>query len=282
MSKTSFKPNKELSAVCEQMWKADTNRLTPEVDYSIDPQGRTRYNTTNDSASDPFFSYLKPDVLKKGTYAAFVKLLDNYTSDTGKREVVTQEEINENRIFIDLIYETGPIQIAHKYLASKGLVPADRPSFKKKLYSLWFDLYSRTRGCRGDSSGFEHVFVGETRNKEEVIGFHNWIQFYLQEKAGLVDYKGFFPNRNKRRASSEEMKECQLMTIKFSWKNGMKPLGSSFIGTSPEFEVAMYTVCFLAGGGKDVHLDMEEYDVIIKIHEYSGGKYIGSCYPQAA
>ena len=46
-----------------------------------------------------------------------------------------------------------------------------------------------------DSSGFEHVFVGESRNRAEVIGFHNWIQFYLQEKKGLVDYKGFFPSR---------------------------------------------------------------------------------------
>ena len=42
-----------------------------------------------------------------------------------------------------------------------------------------------------DSSGFEHVFVGETRGDKEVIGFHNWIQFYLQEKIGNVDYKGF-------------------------------------------------------------------------------------------
>ena len=42
-----------------------------------------------------------------------------------------------------------------------------------------------------DSSGFEHVFVGETRGDSEVIGFHNWIQFYLQERAGYVDYQGY-------------------------------------------------------------------------------------------
>lgn len=78
------------------------------------------------------------------------------------------------------------------------------------------------------------------------------------------------------------MRECQLLTIKFTWKDGCKPMGSSFIGTSPEFEVAMYTVCFLAGGGGDVHLDMEEYDAIIKIHCYGyNNEYIGSCYPQA-
>lgn len=72
------------------------------------------------------------------------------------------------------------------------------------------------------------------------------------------------------------------MTIKFTWKSGCKPMGSSFIGTSPEFELAMYTVCFLAGGGQDVHLDMDDYDVIIKIHCYGrNNEYIGSCYPQA-
>lgn len=42
-----------------------------------------------------------------------------------------------------------------------------------------------------DSSGFEHVFVGETKSGTEVIGFHNWIQFYLQEKHRHLDYKGY-------------------------------------------------------------------------------------------
>lgn len=42
-----------------------------------------------------------------------------------------------------------------------------------------------------DSSGFEHVFVGETRSGSEIVGFHNWIQFYLQEKNSHLDYKGY-------------------------------------------------------------------------------------------
>ena len=42
-----------------------------------------------------------------------------------------------------------------------------------------------------NSCGFEHVFVGETR-EHDVTGFHNWIQFYLQEKAGRLDYRGYF------------------------------------------------------------------------------------------
>lgn len=79
---------------------------------------------------------------------------------------------------------------------SQGKAKRDVGAFKRQLYDIWFKLYRRTRGCRAlDSSAFEHVFVGETRGKDEVIGFHNWIQFYLQEKAGNVDYQGYILGR---------------------------------------------------------------------------------------
>ena len=84
------------------------------------------------------------------------------------------------------------MKTAHKYLVSKGKSSNDMCTFKGQLYDLWFKLYRRSRESRVlDSSGFEHVFVGETRGRKEVIGFHNWIQFYLQEKAGNVDYQGY-------------------------------------------------------------------------------------------
>ena len=149
-------------------------------------------------------------------------LLDNYEAGTGANEEVTSEEIKENRAFIDAILETkvglGPgtggwrcsyhaqlgclccpsqvMKKAHAYLVSLGKSPRDVMGFKRQLYDLWFKLYRRTRGSRAlDSSGFEHVFVGETRGGQEVLGFHNWVQFYLQEKAGNVDYQGFIPGR---------------------------------------------------------------------------------------
>ena len=78
----------------------------------------------------------------------FIALLDNYESEGGHGEVVTQHEIRENQCFIDAIYETEPMKIAHKYLAEKGLMPGDRPGFKKALYNLWFKLYRRTKGVR--------------------------------------------------------------------------------------------------------------------------------------
>lgn len=48
-----------------------------------------------------------------------------------------------------------------------------------------------------DSCGFEHVFVGETKKGHEIMGLHNWVQFYLQEKHNHVDYKGYKARKNK-------------------------------------------------------------------------------------
>ena len=105
--------------------------------------------------------------------------------------MVTAEEVQENRRFIDAIMETKVMKCAHNFLASNDKASHNIGEFKRHLYDIWFKLYHRTKGSRAlDSSGFEHVFVGETRNKEP-MGFHNWIQFYLQERAGKVDYQGY-------------------------------------------------------------------------------------------
>ena len=40
----------------------------------------------------------------------------------GQEEDVTQQEEHENQHFIDAIYKTEPMKIAHEYLVGKGLV----------------------------------------------------------------------------------------------------------------------------------------------------------------
>jgi poly(U)-specific endoribonuclease len=134
--------------------------------------------------------------------------------------------------------------------------------FVDLLYKIWFQLYSRSRGCADNdeedssisddsreasrkriygSSGFEHVFVGEIR-KSKVIGLHNWIQLYMQEKAGNLDYRGAM------RAAGPQ---ARVLTYNLKWNGTEKPVGSSLIGVSPEFELAMYTMVFLVGSPKD-------------------------------
>lgn len=84
------------------------------------------------------------------------------------------------------------MRYCHAYLAAKRVSPADPTEFKKQLggthfcpewegkytslknklrscpvcrcgIDIWFQNYGRTRGVKGDSSGFEHVFVGEIK-----------------------------------------------------------------------------------------------------------------------
>lgn len=75
-----------------------------------------------------------------------------------------------------------------------NIIPSEKGC---KISSLIFQPHDVLPcSSRPDSSGFEHVFVGETRGGRTVIGFHNWIQLYLQEKLGHIDYKGYSVNAN--------------------------------------------------------------------------------------
>jgi hypothetical protein len=41
-----------------------------------------------------------------------------------------------------------------------------------------------------DSSGFEHVFVGEEDEETRTVsGLHNWIQIADEERKGHLDYR---------------------------------------------------------------------------------------------
>ena len=58
--------------------------------------------------------------------------------------------------------------------------------FKEQMRQYFFQLYSRSAGPL-DSSGFEHVFLGETQGGS-ATGLHNWIVAYFREKSGDFVY----------------------------------------------------------------------------------------------
>ncbi|XP_042191617.1 poly(U)-specific endoribonuclease-C [Callorhinchus milii] len=273
--------NHELSKIFNELWKADENRFEPCKDYEIAVQGKASYvshgsNNARDCASRPLFSNVNEERLRQTkTYATFIALLDNYEMSTGVAEVVTRDEVKENNRFLDAILETKVMQLTHDYLLSKNLTKADPREFKQHLYSIWFQLYSRGQGRGPDSSGFEHVFVGETKRGREIMGLHNWVQFYLQEKRKNIDYKGFVARRNKNKPDEDD----HVLNLQFSWKHMVKPIGSSFIGVSPEFEFALYTICFLLSQDKVSRelVLVDEYHLQIVVYRH--GRYIGTSYP---
>ncbi|CAI8609482.1 unnamed protein product [Vicia faba] len=264
----------DLSRACEKLWELDLNRLVPGKDYEIDCGEGKKVYQKDDMAQGSLFTWVSDDVFRKPTYARFLSLLDNYNPHQGSKEVVTSEEKQEQASFIEEISRTAPIKYLHKFLASKGIISGSSQDFKRLLTSLWFDLYNRC-GTSGSSSAFEHVFVGEIKQTSEVSGFHNWLQFYHEEANGRVDYQGYiFPRRRGETPDSE----TQLLTIQFEWNGVLKSVSSTLVGVSPEFEIALYTLCFFAGQ-EDNHIQLGPYAVNIKC--YHLGNQIGSVFPIA-
>lgn len=72
--------------------------------------------------------------------------------------------------------------------------------------------------------------------------------------------------------------ESQLLTIQFEWNGVLKSVSSTLIGVSPEFEIAIYTLCFYEGGEEN-HVELGPYPVNLKC--YRLGNRIGSAFPVA-
>lgn len=280
-----FEPDEELSQILTKLWELDDNKIYPGEDFKIDLQryvcnARQCVDDYQDSRR-PMFEWIDEEkIFSRETYKTFRALLDNYEAACGEPEQVTYEEVSENRAFINAIMETEVMKECHKYLVEKGKAPAAVDKFKCQLYNLWFMLIRRTKGDKDfDSSSFEHVFVGEHRGNE-FIGLHNWIQIFLQEKAGCIDYHGYF-----RRETIQDDQFPRLMAIQFTFRDAdgsekEKPMCSTFIGTSPEFEIAAYTICFFTKPGiTDVQIG--EYETEVACMPL-GPKHVGTAYIAAA
>lgn len=269
------KVNVELNALLDSMWNADPNWAEPDTDIKVNLQGRVSRNQLGDVSPKTLFSSVnEAKIMKIPTFKAFVALLDNYITEVGKEEVETAAESKEVETFLSLILDTKVMQLAHKFLIKNNLAPADVKAFKQLLRDMWFTTYRRRTS--GDSCGFEHVFVGESRGRE-VIGFHNWLAFYLEEKSGRMNYFGH--HYMGRRPN----KYVQRFT--FDWSGKQKPVGTLLIGSTPEFEMAMYSVVFLMN--MKSHATQRRWPTVavkfgpirasITCHKIAGNK-IGTCY----
>ena len=276
----SFNLDVNLSDAIQEMWNLDVNRLTPNADYKIDVQDGKKPYWKEDNAPDPLFTFVDKNALRRPTYKAFMALLNNYKSGTGASESVSSHERNENWTFLKAIMQTAPMQFCHKYLHSKkpDEIPADPSDFSKLLYKIWFDLYRRETSR--DSSGFEHVFVGEVKDGK-VSGMHSWIQFYLEEQKGNLDYRGYIKPRSRSEALANS--DDHVLTLQFHWGGVEKFVGTSFIGVSPEFEMAVYTTCFLLGEEENnvsLNTGTDEFELKIRCYTMARDK-IGTAFPEA-
>ncbi|XP_039208531.1 poly(U)-specific endoribonuclease isoform X1 [Crotalus tigris] len=267
--------DEELQEASEKIYQTDHNRAE-ESDIILNKQYFTsKTNGHENNSPDLLFTYVNHEKLfSRPTYASFIKLLDNYQAHVRTEEKFTKEQIKEQDIFLQDIMKTEVMKELYKFLHSKNRYDTEA-EFVEDLKKIWFGLYSRRNDVNdNDSSGFEHVFVGEIKNGK-VSGFHNWIRFYLLEKQGVVDY--FSHSYDGPWTSYPD-----VLGMQFSFDGFYKEVGSAFIGSSPEFEFGLYSLCFIARPGKVCHLKIGGHNLNIQTWEKStdddGKKYIASAY----
>ncbi|NXQ62384.1 ENDUC protein, partial [Anthoscopus minutus] len=254
----------ELRELSEQLLAADSNRAGPgQLELNLEGSG-------SDTAAPRLFSYVSPDLLARPTFSRLLALLDNYEPRTGRGETETAEEQREQKEFLDAVLDTPVLALLERFVLSKGLYPSAE-AFRADLHSMWFRLYSRSSGKALDSSGFEHGQNGELK-KGEVSGCHNWVQLQALERAGQLEYLGYtwdgpwtgFPD---------------VLSLQFRWDGYSKPRGSLLVGSSPEFDLALFTLCFLARPDRQCHISLGGQAATIQTYTWDKQRLVASAYP---
>jgi len=253
------------------MWDNDVNRLSPS-DVTLNYQQHVP-DASVDKSSQKLFTFLNTAKLSGPTYSKFIALLDNYQPVKGSAESDTPGESQEVSDFLDAVLNTSVMQSLESFLICQHKV-SNRADLKAKLKQMWFDFYARSGSSSvGDTSGFEHVMVGEYKSSSVVNGFHNWISFYEREKSGDLNYYGYV------RLSTVEQ-EFALVGAAFSWEGRKKDLGAFFVGVSPEFDLGIYSLCFFMSPGRGCHFDINSKSFMIQ--SYRKDDHIATAYASAS
>lgn len=262
--------DKELQAFTEELLKKDINNAAQYI--RINYQGHTKSNSAQDEAPEPLI-VINSRALAIPTISKLRLLYDNYVRDTSVSEHVTSAERAEENNLLDSFMATPVMKYMMNFLADKGLVSRDPKAQKDLLKQIWFTMYSRGGGKMG-SSAFEHVFLGELK-RGEVTGMHNWVFFGTEEAKKEADYLGYI-------RKLELGGKGAILKLHYKWASVMKPVGSMFVGTSPELEMALYTVCFLVHPDEKCQVRMAGKHFSIRTHtyRYRGKNMIGSAFPE--
>jgi poly(U)-specific endoribonuclease len=199
------------------------------IDYKLNLQEHIDINSIIDKSPYTLFTYVNEKKFELLPYEHFFKVCPLFSKRLGIKEKHTKYKKNTIDKFINIICNTKVFIFLFHILREKKIIKyfCDFPIY---IYKLWFTPHSKKNKIY--SSLFEHIFIGET-TYYNIHGFHNWIQLYNEEKIGKLNYYGYIKYIS------------NIIFIKFSWESLVKKNSSFFIGTSIEFEMALYTLLYV-------------------------------------
>ncbi|XP_011498918.1 PREDICTED: poly(U)-specific endoribonuclease homolog [Ceratosolen solmsi marchali] len=269
-SKGNAITDEDLQKLSEALFIKDVNNANKYITLNL--QKTTTGSNSKDEAVQPLLQ-VKPEALQLPTIRKVLDIYDNYKLDTRENEYISPAQRQEESLLVDTFLSTNLMSAAMRFLADKGFIKKDYYEYKDTLRTLWFNLYSRGEGKIG-SSGFEHVFLTELKLGTEVSGLHNWIYFNAEELKKRLNYLGYIKK-------VDLGNKAAIVKAHVTFDGIDKPVTDIFVGTSPELEMALYTVCFFARSEKPcpVSLGGTKFNIITHKFRYRGRDLIGSAYP---
>ncbi|XP_068626580.1 endoribonuclease CG2145-like [Battus philenor] len=230
--------DEDILKLSEEMFNADINNAINYIQVNL--QGKTSPLSKNDEAQTSLLN-VPENVWNGPTIRPFVALFDNYHKNIIRPEFVTPNEESEQTTFINTILATGPIRSLMTFLVNKGITQLNEYNEQVELLrKIWFTKYARhwTGLCKC-SCAFENIFMAELKS-DEVLGLHSWLFFAKRELDHKANYLGYSDKLDlsgkgmilKQHSILSETKDAPEITM--------------FVGTSPELETALYTLCFMA------------------------------------
>jgi len=203
----------DLGPVCQAMWDTTKDNLKVPLELKFNDQQTEMFELTVAG---------KARIDSSDVFQTFKALLTN-----------PQNTVLQDTFFDAIMAADRPVGQAYDYLMKTNPVlppTTTMARFECMLRDMWFARKGK---------GFLHVFVGE-ENKLWFSGLHNWYQFYLEQSKMTIE-KNFKFSYNTEPNFIEDLK----FKLTSSGLKKYEPT-SMFVGTSPEFDFALFSVCFLA------------------------------------
>ncbi len=245
--------------------------IDPAATVVLDEQSKAGNCLHDGNADRPLFAHVDETAFNEPTFGTFIALLDNYTAVENEPETAFNRDGNgdgtfadathdsEVNAFLDAVLASRPMQVAADHIRSVLKPGLSAAGLRSRMKRMWFEPFTnRFGGTDRHCTGFEHVFVGEDESStsapspcaDKVGGYHSWVKYYLDQQAGKAEYLG---HDYEGSVDDDGLASPHVATILFRWspKPGedgarghdlLKKPGGFFVGTRPEFEIAIGTV----------------------------------------
>ncbi|XP_043679691.1 poly(U)-specific endoribonuclease homolog [Vespula pensylvanica] len=225
-----FISDNDLYKISEDLFAQEEHNVSKYIVINL--QARSKPGNITDVAERPLL-YVEPEVYNILTIKVIRMLYDNYERNSSKKENRTFEKRMEENLFLDTILNTNVMHTAMKWLSSRGFIDPDDFERKDILRHIWFTQFS------GTSSGFERVFASEIYGDTDILGVQDWIYFDHEESSKNINYMGYVDKMDLGNKAS-------LVKLNLKMNGIIRPNVTIFVGTTPELEMALYTICFYA------------------------------------